>query len=292
MKIAILSILADTHFVKLFAQEARRCSHVVDVINYLECSTNIDEGELSVTYEGKRLDSYDVVIPRIASGYSTFGLNVLGHFESSNTYCLNHSGAIRNSKDKFKALTILANNKLRVPHSTACFSKTSVEDQYQSFESSTVILKKNESTQGEGVFKVNSLKEIQFLMDQSDQSFFLQEYIEESRGEDIRVLVLGEKVIAYMLRQAPPGEFRSNLHLGGIAKQVEITQEEREMAIKAGQALDLKFAGVDILRSKSGPMLLEVNSAPGLKGLVEVGFNGLESQILDFIEKDLVKIID
>ncbi len=290
MKIAILSILEDTNSVVLFSKEANRRGHKVDVINYLECTLQLNKAGQNILYGDRKLERYDIVIPLIASGYSGFGASVLKSFEDCGSYCLNSSEGVLLSKDKFKSLQILKTQRIPIPTSSFSYSKINQKKQYESFEVKTVVAKKNEGTQGSGVYKIDSFEDFEKSLGSSNSPVFMQEYISEAQGADIRILVLGEKVIAQMLRQAAPGEFRSNIHLGGKAKEIEITEEERNMAIKATQLLHLKLAGVDIIRSKSGPMILEVNSAPGFKGFAQIGQTQLESEIFDFIEKDLVKI--
>lgn len=292
MKVAILTILPDTYSVKSLSEEGYLRGHDIKVINYLKCSMQVRADQSTLIYEGETLKNIDVVIARISSGYTLIGCSVVRQFEAMGVYCVNGSLGIARSKDKLRSLQIMARKGMRIPPTSFSHSTSDLNSLIQSVGGAPVIIKLIEGTQGIGVVKADTKQAAESVLEAFrglNANMIVQEYIEESEGSDIRVFVVGEKVVASMIRRAAEGEFRANLHRGGKAEKIKITPEERALAIQAAREMKLSVAGVDIIRSNSGPMVLEVNSSPGLEGITGSTGVNVAGAIFDFIEKDLVK---
>ncbi len=292
MKVAILTILPDTFSVKSLSEEALKRGHEVQVINYLKCSMQVRADQSTLIYEGESLKGIDAVIARISSGYTFIGCSVVRQFEAMGVYCVNGSLGIARSKDKLRSLQIMARKGMPIPPTAFSHSTPDVDGLIKSVGGAPVIIKLIEGTQGIGVVKADTKQAAESVLEAFrglNANMIVQEYIEESEGADIRAFVVGEKVVASMIRKAAPGEFRANLHRGGSAEKIKISSEERALAIQAAKEMKLSVAGVDIIRSKTGPMVLEVNSSPGLEGISGSTGVNVAGTIFDFIEKDLVK---
>lgn len=292
MKVAILTILPDTFSVKSLSEEAAKRGHEVKIINYLKCSMQVRADQSTLIYEGESLKGIDAVIARVSSGYTFIGCSVVRQFEAMGVYCVNGSLGIARSKDKLRSLQIMARKGMPIPPTAFSHSTPDVDGLIKSVGGAPVIIKLIEGTQGIGVVKAETKQAAESVLEAFrglNANMIVQEYIEESGGADIRAFVVGEKVVASMIRKAAVGEFRANLHRGGSAEKIKITSQERALAIQAAKEMKLSVAGVDIIRSNSGPMVLEVNSSPGLEGITGSTGVNVAGAIFDFIEKDLVK---
>lgn len=263
--------------------------HNVRIIDHMECDLLIEGGVLKVLYQNEILIKPDVVIPRIGSSATAYGTTVVRHFEEMGVCVLNSAMSIFSSRDKFRSLQILVRNNIPIPTSYFSFDLHHAEKIVQHKLGYPVIVKVIEGTQGNGVYLVHNETEATELFDSlasQHTKVILQEFIKEFQGKDIRVFVVGNKVVASMLRAANEGEFRSNLHRGGIGVLVELSSEEEAIALKSAAVLGLSVAGVDILRSKNGPLIIEVNSSPGLEGIEGVTKVKIAESIIDLaVEK-------
>lgn len=244
--------------------------------------------EPTINYLGKKLSNYDAVIPRIGHSITFFGTAVVRQFEMMGVYCINGSIAIERSQDKLHCLQILAQKGIGLPTTAVAHSTIFTEKLIKQVGGAPLVIKLVEGTHGIGVVlaenKVSAISMIETFRE-LDEDFLIQEYIKEAKGADLRCLVVGKKVVAAMKRQGPKGEFRSNIHRGGQAHTVELTPDERTTAIKSVKNLGLHVAGVDILRSKKGPVVMEVNSSPGLEGIERVTGKDVAVSIIKYIEK-------
>jgi ribosomal protein S6--L-glutamate ligase len=242
-----------------------------------------------ISYKGERITDVDAVIPRIGASITEYGLAVLRQFEMMGVFPQNESVAIGRSRDKFRALQLLARKGLGLPVTAFAHQIGNTEDIINLVGGAPLVIKLLEGTQGKGVVLAETNKAAESVIDafrELNANFMIQEFIREAGGADIRCFVIGEKVVAAMKRQAKEGEFRSNLHRGGSASLVKLTPEERSTAIRAARVMGLNISGVDILRSKHGPLVLEVNSSPGLQGIEQATGKDVASMIIEFIEKN------
>ena len=289
MLIYILSRGPQLYSTSRIYQAAIRQKHTVRIIDHMECDLLIEGGILKVLYQNKILIKPDVVIPRIGSSATAYGTTVVRHFEEMGVCVLNSAMSIFSSRDKFRSLQILVRNAIPIPTSYFSFDLHHAEKIIQYKLGYPVIVKVIEGTQGNGVYLVHGEQEATQLFDSfatSRTKVILQEFIKEFKWKDIRVFVVGDKVVASMLRAANAGEFRSNLHRGGVGELVELSEEEETIALKSAKVLGLGIAGVDILRSKNGPLIIEVNSSPGLEGIEGVTRVKIAESIVDFaVEK-------
>lgn len=270
------------------AGEAR--GHVVDCIETSRCYMAINAHKPEVYYDGAPLPRYDAIIPRIGSRMTFYGMAVVRQFESMGIYCLNKSSSIGNSRDKLLAHQVLAQHGLGMP--TTAFAKSSRDTKgiIDLVGGSPVVVKLLESTQGKGVVLAETRKAANALVDAFrglNAHFLVQEFVKEANGSDLRCFVVDGKVVGAMMRTAQAGEFRSNVHQGGTVKRVRLKREETRMAIKAAKILKLNVAGVDILRSDSGPKILEVNSSPGLEGIEKATNSDIANDIILCIENNV-----
>ncbi len=240
-----------------------------------------------VYYDGKRLPRFDTVIPRIGTSVTQYGTAVIRQFETIGTYCVNGSQGIAASRDKLQAHQLMALHKIGMPHTAFAASPKDTDSLISLVGSAPLIIKLMESTQGKGVVLAETKKAAQSVISAFrglKANFLVQDFVKEANGEDIRCLVIDNKVVASIKRTAAAGDFRSNLHQGGTAKSVRITKDERETAIRAAKAFGLKLAGVDLLRSNDGPKVLEVNSSPGFEGIEAATRKNIVGYLFDHIE--------
>ncbi|HVJ66079.1 MAG TPA: 30S ribosomal protein S6--L-glutamate ligase [Bdellovibrionota bacterium] len=292
MKIGILSTNARLYSTARLVEAAIERGHEVEVINTLKCYMDITSQKPMVLYKKRRLDDFDAVIPRIGASITFYGLAMLRQFEMMGVFPLNESVAIGRSRDKLRALQLLSRKGLGMPRTSFAHSTHMTEELIDLVGGAPLVLKLLEGTQGKGVVLAETKKAAESVIDafrEMEANFLVQEFVTEARGEDIRCFVIGDKVVASMIRRAKEGEFRSNLHRGGTAESVKITPTERETAVKAAKILGLNVAGVDLLRSKDGPKIMEVNSSPGLQGIETSTGKDVAAKIIEFIEKNLVK---
>ena len=291
MKLAILSQGPNLYSTRRLVEAAEEKGHHVEVINPMNCYMNIASTMPRVYSEGRVLNYFDAVLPRVGSSITFYGTAVLRQFEMAHVYAANSSAAILRSRDKLRSLQVMSRKGIGMPVTGFAKSAGMTEDLIEFVGGPPCIIKILESTQGKGVVLVENKKTAKSVIEMLrnlKSNFLVQEFIEESGGADIRCFVIGDKVVAAMKRQGAEGEFRSNLHQGGKAEQVKITPTERAMAVKASKAMGLNISGVDILRSKRGPLVLEVNSSPGLEGIEKATGKNIAGKCIDFIEKGIV----
>lgn len=290
MKIALLSQGADKLYSnKRFIEAAESRGHEIRVINTLQCYMDIATDKPCVHLRGKELDYFDAVIPRIGASITFYGCAVLRQFEMMGTYPLNESVAITRSRDKLRSLQILARAGVGLPATGFANSTRNTKDLIQIVGGPPLVVKVLEGTQGKGIVLAETQKAAETIIDafrQLNANFLVQSFVKEAGGSDIRCFVIGEKVVAAMKRTAMQGEFRSNLHRGGSAELVKLSPGERATAVKAARKMGLNVAGVDILRSNNGPVVMEVNSSPGLEGIETITNKDVANMIIQFIEKN------
>lgn len=258
------------------------------VVDYLRCFMNIASHRPTIMYGGKELTGIDAVIPRIGAAYTFYGTAVVRQFEMMGVFSANESQAITRSRDKLRCLQILSRDGIGLPISGIAHSTKDIAGLIDSVGGAPLVVKLVEGTQGVGVILAETQKAAEAVIEAFrglDANILVQEFIEESSGSDIRCIVIDGEVVASMIRTSHSGDFRSNLHRGGIAKKVEITAEERETAIRSSESMGLRVAGVDILRSNHGPVVLEVNSSPGLEGIEMSTGIDVSEKIIEYLEQ-------
>jgi len=288
MKIALLSRNRHLYSTRRIIEAAEQRGHVVKVIDVLRCYMNISSQKPSIHFEGEDLVDYDAVIPRIGASVTFYGTAVLRQFEVMGVYPLIESVALVRSRDKLRSLQLLSRKGIGMPITGFANKPGDIRDLIKLVGGTPLVIKLLKGTQGIGVVLAETTKAAESVVEafmglQAD--ILVQEYIAEAGGSDIRCLVVGGKVVAAMKRQAPEGEFRSNLHRGGSASLVKITPEERATAVSAAKILGLGLAGVDILRSNRGPLIMEVNSSPGLEGIEAASGKDVAGIIIEQLEK-------
>jgi ribosomal protein S6--L-glutamate ligase len=289
MKIVILSRRPKLYTTSRLYTAAKERGHEVRIIDPLGCYMNITSNNPSVHYRGEELTGFDALIPRIGSSITFYGTAVVRQFEMMGVFSLNESVAISRSRDKLRSLQLLARKGIGLPVTGYSNSTKHTDDLIELVGGAPVVVKLLEGTQGIGVVLAETRSAARSVVDAFrglKANILVQEYIAESEGCDIRCLVVGERVIGAMIRKGQQGEFRSNLHRGGVAEKVRITSEERATAARAAKIIGLNVAGVDILRSKTGPKVIEVNSSPGLEGIEKAAGGDIAGKIIEFIEKN------
>lgn len=287
MKLGILSRKKELYSTRRLVQAAEACGHQVRVIDPLRCYMNISAKRPSIHYKGEDLGDIEAIIPRIGASITFYGTAVVRQFEMMGLYCLNDSQSITRARDKLRSLQLLSREGIGLPMSGFAHSPDDTQDLIGLIGQPPFVIKLLEGTQGKGVVLTETRNAAESVIDafrNLDAYFLVQEFIGEAAGNDIRCFVIGGEVVASMMRKAKDGEFRSNLHRGGKAIPVDITDEERSIAIRAAEIMGLNMAGVDIIRSKHGPLILEVNSSPGLEGIEKSTSIDIASQVIKFIE--------
>lgn len=288
MKIGILSRNARLYSTRRLVEAARQRGHEVQVIDTLRCYMNMATARPSIHYRGQELVGFDAVIPRIGASITFYGAAVVRQFEMMGVFSVNESVAITRARDKLRSLQLLARRGMGLPVTGFAHSPDDIPDLIEMVGGAPLVIKLLEGTQGIGVVLAETKQAAKSVIEAFmglNVNIMVQEYIREAGGADIRCFVVGEKVVAAMRRQGAPGEFRSNLHRGGTAEVVKITPAERRTAIGAARAMGLNVAGVDILRSNHGPLVLEVNSSPGLGGIEQATGKDVAGLIIEFVER-------
>ncbi|HKI61620.1 MAG TPA: 30S ribosomal protein S6--L-glutamate ligase [Mariprofundaceae bacterium] len=287
MKIGILSRNPKLYSTRRLVEEANNRGHDVRVLDHLRCYMNITSMNPSVQYRGEKLEGYDAIIPRIGASVTFYGTAVLRQFEMMGVYPLNESVAISRSRDKLRSLQLLARRGVGLPVTGFARYPDDTEDLIQLVGGAPLVVKLLEGTQGIGVVLAETNQAAESVIEAFhglNANILVQEFIKEAGGADIRCFVVGGKVVAAMKRQGKEGEFRSNLHRGGSAQLVKISAAERQTAVQAANIMGLNVAGVDILRSNHGPVVMEVNSSPGLQGIEAATDKNVAGMIIEFIE--------
>ena len=289
MKIAILSRNSKLYSTRRLKAAAEDRGHEVHVLDALRCYMNIVSNRPSIHYRGDKLEGFDAVIPRIGASVTFYGAAVLRQFEMMGVYPLNESVAITRSRDKLRSLQLLARKGIGLPVTGFAHSPDDIQDLIHMVGGAPLVIKLLEGTQGIGVVLAETSQAAESVIEAFmglKANILTQEFIKEAGGADIRCFVIGDKVVAAMKRQGKEGEFRSNLHRGGTANLIRITPEERSTAARAANIMGLNVAGVDLLRSNHGPVVMEVNSSPGLEGIEAATEKDIAGMIIQFIEKN------
>ncbi len=291
MKIGLLVSEKGLYSHKRLKEEAEKKGHKLRIINLTECFVNITNDTPTIyDKNGKPIRDLDAVIPRIEPAITFYGTAILRQFEMLGVYALNSSIAVLNARDKLKSLQILAKNDIPMPSTGIANSPASIDGIIKSLGGAPLIIKLVEGTEGEGVVlaETNSAaKSVISAFKQLRANVIVQEFIKESSGRDIRCFVVGGKVVGSMERIANEGEYRANFHLGAQVKKIKVTKEEEQMAIKASKVMGMDVAGVDILRSNRGPLILEINSSPGLEGIEKATGDNITKHMIEHIEKNV-----
>lgn len=289
MKIVILSRDTKLFSTQKLKEAGETRGHEMLIIDYLRCYMNITSHNPQVLYQGKTITNVDAVIPRIGASKTFYGTAVVRQFEMMGVFSLNESQAISRSRDKLRCLQILSRRGIGLPVTGFAHSTKDIDELIEVVGGAPLVIKLLEGTQGIGVVLTETYQAAKSVIEAFrglDVNILAQEFIKEAKGMDIRCFVIGEKVVASMKRQGGPGEFRSNLHRGGFAEKIKLTPEERSTAIRSAKAMGLRVAGVDILRSNHGPVVMEVNSSPGLEGIEKATNVDVSGKIIEYIEKN------
>ncbi len=289
MKIAILSRNRRLYSTRRLVEAGVARGHEMHVIDILKCYMDITSASPAIWYMGQKLEGFDAVIPRIGASVTHYGLAVIRQFEMMGVYCLTESIALGRSRDKLRALQLLSRKGLGLPKTSFAYNVHDTKELIKLVGGTPLVLKLCEGTQGRGIVLAETPKAAESVIEAFRElraEFLVQEFIKEAGGSDVRCLVVGDKVVAAMERTAQEGEFRSNLHRGGTAKVTKLSPTERRTAIKAAQTMGLKIAGVDLLRSARGPLVMEVNSSPGLEGIEGATGKNIADAILAFVEEN------
>lgn len=289
MKIAILSRGAANYTTRRLKEEALNRGHEVSIVNYAKCYMTIEKGNPVVYYKGERLNDFDVIIPRIAQSYTKYGTAVVRQFEMRDVYTTARSIAINRSRDKLRATQLLAKAGVGIPKTVFARETSDFESVIETAGGAPLIIKVARGTHGNGVVLAETNKAAKAVMQAfyvEGVTFLVQEFVKESAGVDIRALVVGGQVVASVKRQSLDDDFRSNTHQGGVGKPVKLTPEEERTAIKAAKAMGLPVCGVDMMRSDSGPLVLEVNSSASIKTPELLTKRNVAGKIIEYIEQN------
>jgi ribosomal protein S6--L-glutamate ligase len=289
MKIAILSRDATLYSTTRLREAGEERGHEVKVIDYLRCDMHVTSRQPKIIFQGKELEGFDAVIPRIGASHTFYGTAVVRQFEMLGTFTTNESQAISRSRDKLRSLQLLARGGIGLPVTGFAHSTKDIDGLLESVGGAPVVVKLLEGTQGVGVVLAETKKAAESVIAafrQLDANILVQEYIKEAGGSDIRAIVVGGRVVAAIKRTGAPGDFRSNLHRGGTAERYRLTPEERSIAVRASRTLGLNVSGVDILQSNHGPVVMEVNSSQGLEGAESTSRVDVAGKVIEFIEKN------
>ncbi|MGB5346155.1 MAG: 30S ribosomal protein S6--L-glutamate ligase [Woeseia sp.] len=289
MKIGVLSTNRNLYSTKRLIEAGEERGHEMRTINHRRCYMNIMSHNSGVHYKGESIENLDAIIPRIGASISFYGTAVVRQFEMMGVYSVNESVAITRSRDKLRALQLLSRKGIGMPVTGFANSPDDTADLLQFVGGAPVVIKLLEGTQGVGVVLAETNQAAESVIEAFrglKAEFMVQEFIKEAGGTDIRAFVVGDKVVASMKRTGKKGEFRSNLHRGGSAEVIKITPEERSTAVRSAKVMGLNVAGVDMLRSNHGPVVMEVNSSPGLEGIEHATGKDVAGMIIEFIEKN------
>ena len=288
LRVAVLSREATNYSTSRLVSVGEERGHTVEVVDTTRCYMAIDALSPEVHLDGRRLPRFDAVIPRIGASVTAYGTAVIRQLETVGTYCVNGSDGIAASRDKLHAHQVLARARIGMPRTAFASSPKDTDNLIEIVGKAPLIVKLLESSQGKGVVLAETQKAAQSVISAFRglrANFLVQSFVKEAGGEDVRCLVIAGRVVAAMKRRAAEGEFRSNLHQGGSAEPVRVTKEEREVAVRAAKAFGLGMAGVDLLRAKDGPKVLEVNSSPGIEGIERATGRDIAGLVFDEIER-------
>ena len=288
MKIAVLSTNKNLYSTKRLVEAAAKRGHECVVLDHRQCYVGIKQGEPSIHYKGQDVSNIDAIIPRIGASLTFYGSAIVRQFEIMGVVSANPSQAITRSRDKLRCMQILSGAGIGMPITGFARQTNAVDDLIKMVGGAPLVIKLLEGTQGIGVVLAETKKAASSVIEAFyglGNNILIQEYVEESRGEDIRVLIVDGKVVGAMKRTAKEGEFRSNLHRGGSASIIKLTKLQKETALRAAAELGLTVCGVDMLQSDRGPLVLEVNSSPGLEGIEKATSKDIATNVIEFLEK-------
>ncbi|TGD74879.1 30S ribosomal protein S6--L-glutamate ligase [Mangrovimicrobium sediminis] len=286
MKLAILSCSPNAYSTRRLKEAALQREHEVKVLNTLKFAIDLERGSPDLYYRQKQLSHYDAVLPRIGASITYYGTAVVRQFQEMDVFCANTAHGIANSRDKLRSLQILSRHGIGIPRTTFVRDKKDVLPAIERVGGAPVIIKLIEGTQGIGVLLAETVKAAESiieLLQSQKQNVLIQKFVAESKGKDIRAFVVGDRVVAAMRRVAQGQEFRSNVHRGGVAEPVELDESYVETAVRCTQIMGLRVAGVDMLESKTGPQVMEVNSSPGLEGIESATGLDVAGAVIDYI---------
>ncbi len=292
MKIAILSQNPNLYSTKRLREAGEEQGHDLRVVDYLRCYMNITSKKPTIVYRGKPLENFDAIIPRIGASRTFYGTAVVRQFEVMDVFSPNQSQAISRSRDKLRSMQILAREGVGLPITGFAHDAQDIDGLIETVGGAPLVIKLLEGTQGIGVVLAETYQAAKSVIEAFrglDANILVQEFIKEAGGADLRCFVIGDRVIAAMKRQGAKGEFRSNLHRGGNAVKIDLSPEETDTAIRAARAMGLKVAGVDLLRSNHGPVVMEVNSSPGLEGIEKTTKIDVAGKIIEFVAQNAVE---
>ncbi|MEL7357860.1 MAG: 30S ribosomal protein S6--L-glutamate ligase [Cyanobacteria bacterium J06555_13] len=293
MKIAILSRNSALYSTRRIKEAGEERGHEVRVIDYLRCYMNITSRNPQILYQGKPLEGVDAVVPRIGASNTFYGTAVVRQFEMMDVFAANESQAISRSRDKLRCLQLLSKKGIGLPVTGFAHSTKDIDGLINIVGGAPLVIKLLEGTQGIGVVLTETQQAATSVIEAFrglDANILVQEFIAEAKGADLRCFVIDGKVVAAMKRQGAPGEFRSNLHRGGNAEKVKLSPDERKTAVQAAKAMGLRIAGVDLLRSAHGPVVMEVNSSPGIEGIEKATELDIAGKMIEFLEKNAGKL--
>lgn len=291
MRIAILSRRPDLYSTRVLLEAGEKRGHDVRVLDTLQFDLCIRRRKPEMLYQGEPVGHVDAVIPRIGASITFYGLAVVRQFEMMGVYCMNESQSIARSRDKLRSLQLLCRHDIGVPPTVFTRQADHVRDCIGLVDGPPVVVKLPQGTQGIGVVLAETERAASSVIEAFhglDQNILIQKFIKEAGGADIRAVVVGRRVIGAMRRQAEAGEFRSNLHRGGTATKIRLPADYRKTALAAARVLGLRFAGVDMLESKEGPMIMEVNSSPGLEGIERATGADVAAAVIEQLEREVV----
>lgn len=286
MKLAILSCSPNAYSTRRLKEAAEQRGHTAKVLNTLKFAIDLDKGSPDLYYRQKPLSTYDAMLPRIGASITYYGTAVVRQFQEMDVFCANTAHGILNSRDKLRSMQILSRHHIGIPRTTFVRDKKDVLPAIARVGGAPVVIKLIEGTQGIGVLLADSEKQAESiieLLQSQKQNVLIQKFVAESKGKDVRAFVVGDQVVGAMRRVAQGQEFRSNVHRGGIAEPIELSEEYRETAIRCTQILGLQVAGVDMLEGKNGPQVMEVNSSPGLEGIETCTGLDIAGAVVDYI---------
>jgi ribosomal protein S6--L-glutamate ligase len=289
LKIAILSRNTRLYSTKRLVEAGMKRGHDMYVIDPLRCYMNLATDNPEIHFKGRKLYGLDAIIPRIGASVTFYATAVLRQFEMTGVFTLNDSDAIVRARDKLRSLQLLSRFGISMPVTGFAHAPDDTEDLMKLVGDAPMIIKLTEGSQGQGVVLAETRQAAESVIDAFrglNAHFLVQRFVKEAQGADLRCFVVGNKVVAAMKRQARRGEFRANLHKGGSAVEVKLSTKERDMAVRAAEVIGLNVSGVDIIRSASGPQILEVNSSPGLEGIEAATKKDIAGEIMTFIEKN------
>lgn len=293
MNIGLLTQYPNNPSSERLVEEAKRAGHDFQTVDYLRCHITMAARDVKIIYDGAPLPVFDAVIARVSASNTYHGTSVVRHFEMQDVYVPNQAQAITRSRDKLRSLQLMARKGIRMPRTAFGHPSGNAAELLDAVGGAPVIIKIIEGTQGIGVVRSDNRNSALSAIEafwSLGAMIIVQEYVAEAAGEDLRCFVVGKKVVAAMVRTAAPGEFRANLHRGGSAKSLKLTPEERALAVQAARAMNLEIAGVDLIRSKAGPLVIEVNSSPGLGGIEEATGVNVAGAVINHVVAQAAKV--